>query len=295
MLRTLKCLTLVLVILLLSACGTASTSTDCVAATTAPVAQFAAAITEGTGIEVRQIITDSVSCLHDYSLSVRQMELIETSSLVLISGAGLEETMEDALASAKIIVDCSEHAVLLDCDDETHQHDSDQAHHHDEDPHIWLDPRQAMSMAESIRDGLIAAYPAQEALLRANTDALLQQLDDLYTYGTETLTQLSCRELITFHDGFGYFANAFGLEILAAVEEESGSEASAKDLTELVYLVRDHSLPAIFTEVNGSTSAASAIRAETGVAVYTLDMAMGGNDYFTAMTHNIDTLKEALQ
>lgn len=295
MLRTLKCIPLILVILLLCACGTAPVSQDHVAATTAPVAQFAAAIAEGTGIEVQQVITDSVSCLHDYSLSVRQMELIETSSVVLISGAGLEETIEDALSGAKAIVDCSEHVTLRELSQDTHDHASNSQHSHDKDPHIWLDPRQAKAMAETIRDGLIAAYPAHEAVFRSNTDGLLEKLDELYDYGTQALSQLTSRELITFHDGFGYLADAFDLTILAAIEEESGSEASAKDLTQLVHLVEEHALPAIFTEVNGSSSAASAIQAETGVAVYSLDMAMGGSDYFTAMRHNIDTLKEALQ
>ena len=59
--------------------------------------------------------------------------------------------------------------------------------------------------------------------------------------------------------------------------------------------MREHELPAVFTEVNGSPSAASVIRAETGTAVYALDMAMGGSDYFQAMEYNFDTLKEALQ
>ena len=59
--------------------------------------------------------------------------------------------------------------------------------------------------------------------------------------------------------------------------------------------VEEHRLPAIFTELNGSASAASIIAAETGVASYPLDMAMGGSDYFQAMRANIDNLKEALQ
>ena len=59
--------------------------------------------------------------------------------------------------------------------------------------------------------------------------------------------------------------------------------------------VRHHDLPAVFTEINGSTSAASVICAETGVESFALDMAMGGKDYFASMYHNIDTLKEALE
>ena len=82
--------------------------------------------------------------------------------------------------------------------------------------------------------------------------------------------------------------------ILEAVEEESGSEASAQELKHLIGVVRENDLPAIFTERNGSTSAAGVISRETGVTVYSLDMAMAGDSYFDAMYRNIDTIKEAL-
>ena len=62
----------------------------------------------------------------------------------------------------------------------------------------------------------------------------------------------------------------------------------------MIELTRQHRLPAIFTETNGSTSAAGIIAAETGANVYALDMVMSGDSYFEAMYHNIDTLKEAL-
>ena len=119
-------------------------------------------------------------------------------------------------------------------------------------------------------------------------------MDALYRSGQEQLANLSCKDLITFHDGFHYFAESFGLEIIRAVEEESGSEASAMELIELIELVQENNLPAIFTERSGSTSAAGIIAAETGVKTYTLDMAMAGDSYFKAMHHNIHVLKEAL-
>ena len=90
-------------------------------------------------------------------------------------------------------------------------------------------------------------------------------------------------------------AEAFNLHILKAIEEESGSEASAAELVALIDLVEKHALPCIFTEINGSASAAQIVSAETGVPIYSLNMAMGDSGYFDAMYHNIDTLKEALE
>ena len=125
--------------------------------------------------------------------------------------------------------------------------------------------------------------------------ALLNQLEALRQYGEQTLSGLSCRELITFHDGFSYFAEAFGLTILEAVEEEAGSEASAGELIHLIELTREHHLPAIFTEKNSSASAASVISRETGAGIFELDMAMAADSYFEAMYRNLDTIKEALR
>ena len=81
---------------------------------------------------------------------------------------------------------------------------------------------------------------------------------------------------------------------MEAVEEESGSEASAAEIIQLVDLVNRHRLPAVFIEKSGSDACAGIISAEAGVKIYTLDMAMAGNSYFESMYHNIDTIKEAL-
>lgn len=198
--------------------------------------------------------------------------------------------MADILAE-KDCIDASL-GIQLRCPEEGHSHED--GHSHEEDPHIWLSPANAMVMARNICDGLSAQYPQHRALLESNRDALLSRLEELENYGNRQLATLSCRELITFHDGFGYFADAFGLTILAAVEEESGSEASAQELKELITLVQEHQLGAIFVETNGATSAAQTISAATGAQVYMLDMAMSGDSWLDAMYHNIDIIKEAL-
>ena len=151
-----------------------------------------------------------------------------------------------------------------------------------------------MDMAENICEGLSQRYPQYAALFQENLTGLQTDLNALQTYGQEQLESLACRDLITFHDGFSYFADCFGLHILEAVEEESGREASAKELIHLIEEVEHHNLPAIFTEKSGSVSAAGIIARETGCESFTLDMAMAGDSYFEAMYHNINTTKEAL-
>lgn len=264
-----------------------------IAATTQPVYEFTARLCEGTDISVTKIISESVSCPHNYTLQPQQLQKIENAKILVISGVGLEDFLGETLHKTDNIIDASQNISLI-CPDSGHDHEHGHEHSHDEDPHIWLSPANAAKMAENICAGLIAAYPEHTEALTENLNSLLKDFQKLSVYAEKELKELSYNRLITFHDGFSYMAQAFNLDIIHAIEEESGSEASAAELKELINLVNQNHLPAIFTESNGSISAAEIISRETNVPIYQLDMAMGERNYFEAMYHNINTLKEAL-
>ena len=292
-------ISVILLLFLVSGCSE-QTAPARIAATTLPVYEFTARLCEGTPLTVTRLVTEEVSCLHDYSLNVKQVKAAEAAELIVISGAGLEAFLDDILLD-KQTVDASRGIELIVPEEHHHDHEDTQeesgheGHSHEQDPHIWLSPSNAMRMAENICHGLQAQYPQYETIFSSNLEALLSDLSALKAYGKAELEHLACRELITFHDGFAYLAQAFQLTMLDAIEEESGSEASARELIAMIEEVEHHNLPAIFTEKSGSVSAAGIISRETGATAYALDMAMAGDSWFDAMYHNIDTLKEALQ
>ncbi len=291
-----KLIPLLLFCLLLAGCAPKAPAD--IAATTLPVWQFTSRICEGTGLTVDRLVTESVSCLHDYTLTVGQMKAIEGADVVVLSGAGLEAFLDDALNAAHTVINAADGIELLE-GGHHHHHEGEEAEASEEeealDPHLWLSPACAMAQAENICAGLCARYPEHSEVFRANLEGLLSELKALDEYGREALSDLSHREILTFHDGFSYLAHAYGIEIVEAIEEESGAEASAKELIHLIGEVRLHDLPAVFVEENGSGSAASIVAAETGAGLYDLSMAMSGDDYFEAMYHNFDVLREALQ
>ncbi len=262
-----------------------------VVATTKPVYDFTVYLCQGTNITVSQLVTENVSCLHDYTLQVRQMRAIEAAQLTVISGAGLEDFLVEALQNAGNVIDASEDIPLL-CGEHSHEHL--EGHHHESDPHIWLSTTNARHMAENVCAGLSEEFPEYQETFQNNLTSLYGKFDALEAYGNEQLAVLSSRNMITFHDGFAYFADQWDLTILRALEEESGSEASAGELIELIGMIQQYDLPAIFTEENGSTSAAQIIALETKIPIYTLNMGMSDQDYFDMMYQNIDTVKEAL-
>ena len=296
-------LSLILLLSAFTGCGPQEAPAQ-IAATTLPVYEFTSQLCEGTPLTVTRLVTEEVSCLHDYSLNVKQVKAAEAAETIVISGAGLEEFLDDILlgadtidASTGIELICPEdtgHGHHHEDEDEEEEHDHE-GHHHDQDPHIWLSPANARDMAFNIWEGLCGAYPEHAEQFTENLWRLSDDLDALAVYAHQQLADLSCREIITFHDGFAYLAKAFDLTILDAIEEESGSEASARELIYMIEEVEHHQLPAIFTEKSGSVSAAGIISRETGAKTYALDMAMSGDSWFDAMYRNIDTLKEALQ
>ena len=228
------------------------------------------------------------------------MRILEESDVCVISGAGLEDFLNDALRITPEIIDSSKGLDLLKSgenhhDHEEHEHIRAHHHHHEYDPHIWLSPLKAIEMSKNIAESLTIKYPEYATTFQNNLVKLIDDLEDLYNYGQENLKNLKSREIITFHDGFSYFADCFDLTILRAVEEEAGSEASAAAIIDLIEEVNYHHIPAVFVEKNGGDAAAKIIASETGVKLYTLDMAMSADSYFDAMYYNIDTIKEALQ
>lgn len=269
-----------------------------VLATTYPVFLLTSALIDGVdGVELDLLVNSQTSCLHDYTLTVNDMKRIDKADIVVMNGVGLEDFMSDALAQTRAeVIDSSENIALLELFDENdHVHSHDHSHH-DHDSHIWMSQENARLMLQNIAAGLAELDGSHAAAYEANLEAVLSQLPG------ETLAAqgLSCPYLITFHDGFQYFAQANGLTLLKAIEEESGSEASAAEIREIIALIEEYHIPAIFTEKNGSDATARAIARETGCKVYELDMMMSGESlgiagYLEVMNQNYSTIAEALK
>ena len=279
--KKLSCLMAVLLIFtMLTGCGApAAEDGDTVLATTYPMYYLSQRLLGGVdGVTVEVLVQEPVSCVHDYTLTTTQMVMIEKADLVVMNGADLEHFMESAMESVseEKIVDCS--SVLGT-----------------EDPHYWLNPAMYEAAMETLFEALNTRYPQHHKILSYNSQLLGQELTALQTELRESLAGLSCRELITFHDGFSSFATGLDLTVAAAIEEEEGSEASAKQIKEICDLMAEKNIPAVFVEKNGPTNAADIISAETGAQVFVLNTMMDGQtDYFTAMRENVAAVKEAL-
>ena len=227
------------VLLMLSGCSSSQTAPEDeklhILATTYPLYLFTRTLTEGVdGVEVTQLIDETVSCLHDYTLTVPNMKTIERADVVILNGAEFEAFMEDALAQTNAVsIDCSEGIHLLPAADHEH-HDHGNDHHHGHyDPHYWLSQEAGQTMLSNILRGLSELDPGNAATYAENYSAAAK----FFSEDDVDLSSLPCPYLITFHDGFHYLAHDSGLTLLKSIEEEEGSTASAADIKEIVALI----------------------------------------------------------
>jgi ABC-type Zn uptake system ZnuABC Zn-binding protein ZnuA len=185
--------------------------------------------------------------------------------------------------------------------DEVHEDD-----HGEYDPHIWGDVRNAIGAVAVISQHLSAADPDNAGAYEANAALYVAQLEDLHTY-IETETQTipeDRRKLVTTHDTFGYYADAYDFEIvgtaLSSISTEGG-DPPASEIAALVEAIEAESVPAIFAENVSNNDLIQVIADEAGVALadplYTDALGEPGSDgdtYIAIMTVNTDAIVTAL-
>jgi len=176
------------------------------------------------------------------------------------------------------------------------------------DPHVWFDVMLWRTAATAVRDALIAADGANEAAYRSNADAYLARLDALDAYVRAQAQRIpeAQRVLVTAHDAFNYFGQAYGFEVRGLQGISTASEAGTLDVRDLAAFIAERRIPAIFVESTVPVRNIEALQA--AVKAQGWEVAIGGSLYSDAMgssgtpegtyegmvRHNIDTIVDAL-
>lgn len=168
-------------------------------------------------------------------------------------------------------------------------------------PHVWMDVANASAMVAKIAAALEAADPAGTAAYAADEQAYRAQLASL---DAEIRTQMATipadnRTVVSFHDAFPYFAEAYGLRIDGTIVAAPGQDPSAGSMAELVAVIRRNHVRAVFAEAQFNDELARTISAETGIAVvsdlYTDTLGDPPLDTYTAvMRWNVNRVAGAL-
>ena len=294
-----------LALLLLASCGCAAQEGGGVRIVTTfyPMYVFTLNVTDGVeGVTVQNMADQSVGCLHDYQLQTRDMVALEGADALVINGGGMEQFMDKviSLRADLPVINASEGIDMLpEGDGEAGGHDGHDGHDHGVNAHVWLDPKLAAVQVQNIGEGLAAADPAHAQAYRENAAAYAQRLLALDAELSAMLSPVAGERIITFHEAFPYFANAYGIEIAGVIEHEPGEDPSTREIAETCDLVTELGIRALFVEPQYPQKAAETIARETGAGIYTLDPVVSGDgtkeSYETIMRENARVLLEALK
>ncbi|MEM9060700.1 MAG: zinc ABC transporter substrate-binding protein [Pseudomonadota bacterium] len=122
------------------------------------------------------------------------------------------------------------------------------------DPHLWMNPNLWSRVVVNIRDALIEVQPEKADAFTANADAYLQELTTLARYTTEVLSSVpvESRVVLSAHDAFNYFGNAYGFEVVGIQGISTESEAGLQRISELVDMLVERDIRAVFVETSVS-------------------------------------------
>ena len=243
-------------------------------------------------VEVINMTAPQTGCLHDYSLSTKDLKTLSSADIFVINGAGMESFLDDVIdeySDLKIIEASNGISLIEDTD-------------HDVNPHVWVSISKNIEEVSNIAKELSAFDPNHASEYEANADAYIAKLENLRTEMHAALDNVNNKDIITFHEAFPYFAEEFNLNIAGVIEVEPDSEPSAKEVENIISIINEKNIKALFTEPQYSSKIADTISKETGASIYTLDPIVTGDanedaydDYIVKMQENLNTLKEALK
>ena len=199
-----------------------------------------------------------------------------------------------------------------DDDHEDHGDEDDHGDHGHEghvhgafDPHFWFDPLRVKIAVYDIAARLSAIDPDNADVYFRNALAYGEELDELHAWIQDQVSALAPerRQLVTSHDSFAYFAKAYGFEVIGLVIPSLSThvEPSAEHIAQLVEVIREHNVPALFGETTVSDRLAQAVARETGAEVVQLysgslgPEGSGADTYLGMVRTNVTRIVEALK
>lgn len=257
----------------------------------------------GERISVTQLMGAGVDP-HLYTATESDVSTLTEANIIFYNGLFLEARMAEVLEQMSgrmmtvAVGDAAPEDELL----------ADPQYEGQPDPHIWMDVSLWMQATERVRDALIELDPEGEAVYRENTEAYLAELEELDRYVQEQINTVpeQQRVLVTAHDAFSYFGEAYGIDVFAPQGISTESEAGVEDIRQTIDVLVEREIPAIFVESSVPPDVIEAI--VEGARARGHDVSIGGELFSDAMgrlgtpegtyvgmiRHNVDTIVSAL-
>ena len=159
------------------------------------------------------------------------------------------------------------------------------------DPHIWLSPKRAIVMVQTIAREMGEFDPINKNKYEENAQRYITELENLDKQIQNVLEGVKDRKFIVFHPAFGYFADDYSLQMYAL--EQDGKEATAQRLKEMIDLAKKENIKAIFYQAEISSKQAESFAEEIGGK--TVQLAPLSPNYIDNLKNMVDLMSEVMQ
>ena len=262
------------VMVFVCACGPASKSDSrpTLSATIPPLASLAGEIA-GDHFKIECLLVSGQDP-HGYEPTPAQLTRLARTKLVLMIGLGVDNWAADSIEAVR----GGETPVialgpkLIDTSEGDERHGAEDGHDHAvADPHLWLDPRMMMAMAEEIGRALQEIVPAAATEFEARTTAAVKRLSELDAELEQRLSPVHGAPFLGQHGAYTWFARRFGLEQVGLIEDWPGKAATPQSLARLVVKARQTGAKVILSEIHRNRKIAEQIARELDIPIATLD------------------------
>ncbi|SHG91538.1 metal ABC transporter substrate-binding protein [Tepidibacter thalassicus] len=238
---------------------------------------------------------------HDWEPTAKIMGEIEKADVFIYNGLDLEPWVDKLIGSIDneklITVEASKGVHLLGVHSNEYEHD-----HGKYDPHVWLDPINAIKEAENIKNAFIKADAENKDFYERNYKEFVDKLSKLDKKYKNELSNLEKKEIVVSHAAFGYLADRYGLKQIAISGLSPQEEPSAAKIAKLSDFVKEHNIKYIFFETLTSPKLSRVLAEEVGAKTLVLNPIEGlteediknNKNYIIIMEENLETLKKAL-
>src|SRR3990172_9416773 len=260
----------------------------------------------GNEIELLSLLPIGVDP-HAFEPTPRDAQALAEADVVLINGFGLEAFLEDLIRQAggsAPVVSASLGIVPLSFEGEEQEGEGGAHEEHAADPHTWLDPNNVATWTETIEAALSALDPKRAEVFASNGQAYRAELATLDGEIRHLASRIppENRKMVTDHDELGYFAEAYGFTVVGTVIPGASSlaEPSARQLADLLDLVKAQQVPAMFVSSVVNPALVETFAADAGIRVATLYAhSLTAPDgpaptYLELMRYNAETIAAAL-
>lgn len=243
---------------------------------------------------------------HDFEPKTRDITRLKAANVFIYNGAGMEGWVDKVLESADnkdmVVVEASKGIKLLNGNNENKEQ-KDTAPANQNDPHVWLNPQNAIAEMSAIKDAFIKADPKNKSYYEQNFESYKSKFNELDNEFKTEVGSFKQKDIVVAHAAFGYLCNAYGLKQVAIEGLNAESEPSPARMAEISKFAKDNNVKVIFFEELVSPKVAETIAKEAGAKTDMLNPIEGlseddknkGKEYISIMKDNLETLKNALK